>query len=321
LEGVVAIDQVAEQVRRYPRPSPIPEIGTLPKIHPLLRAFFLIFQSGVNIISKMKKIYIIEDKNRGASKVGVSKNPIKRLCTCQTHNPGVLQLVFTSKLLQASVAFKLESYIHGLLKCHGLHLHGEWFKTTKKLIGITADVASQYNSDAQHVCPQHDVSLQRAQTKQDAATRRATRRENKRREQEEKKRRKQEQTHHKEEEKKRKRQEAQQIAENVIRLCQFDASQCTTSIKIKEKKDQLVPVMQKMYPQKQFRTYKELIGRMIHVINNFSNKNLSKIKITRVPIPGSQCRVKCKRTKSGTSTRKRRRRVFHYQLLPIKKLK
>lgn len=69
----------------------------------------------------MKSVYLIR-ANDGKYKIGVSKNPQKRLNQLQTANSDELKLIKTYK---SNIAQKLESVLHNRY-AHGKE-RGEWF--------------------------------------------------------------------------------------------------------------------------------------------------------------------------------------------------
>jgi|JFJP01.1.fsa_nt_gi predicted GIY-YIG superfamily endonuclease len=70
----------------------------------------------------MKYIYLIQSLEEGYYKIGVSKNPTKRLQQLQTGNSSVLKLIDTYKTEHADIVEKAlqRGYKH-------LHKEGEWF--------------------------------------------------------------------------------------------------------------------------------------------------------------------------------------------------
>jgi len=70
----------------------------------------------------MKYIYLIQSQEDGYYKIGISKNPNKRLLTLQTGNSSPLKLINT---YQTEFAEKIEGTLHRRYK--HLHKEGEWF--------------------------------------------------------------------------------------------------------------------------------------------------------------------------------------------------
>lgn len=72
-------------------------------------------------------IYIISD-NTGYIKVGISKNPLKRLKQLQTGNMNKLNLVFTEEFeCDRNHLLKIEKLIHKEIARKSKHMKGEWF--------------------------------------------------------------------------------------------------------------------------------------------------------------------------------------------------
>jgi hypothetical protein len=69
----------------------------------------------------MRKLYLIQS-NEGKYKIGISKNPSKRIEQLQTGSPDVLKLIHT---YESPNAFKIETALHN--KYQYLREHGEWF--------------------------------------------------------------------------------------------------------------------------------------------------------------------------------------------------
>lgn len=73
-------------------------------------------------------IYIIFDEINNSIKVGVSKNPNKRLKQLQTSNPNPLTLLFTEELsCNRQRTLQIEKLIHNEIHSQGLKQRGEWF--------------------------------------------------------------------------------------------------------------------------------------------------------------------------------------------------
>ena len=71
----------------------------------------------------MKSVYLIRSKETGDYKIGISKNPQKRLKQLQTGNSSELELVETYK---SKYANKIEKTLHNLLSHY--KKEGEWFE-------------------------------------------------------------------------------------------------------------------------------------------------------------------------------------------------
>jgi len=87
----------------------------------------------------MKYIYLIQSLEEGYYKIGVSKNPTKRLQQLQTGNSSPLKLIDT---YQTEFADKIEK----ILQRKYLHFHkeGEWFN-----LSITEEV--NFHKDCQKI--------------------------------------------------------------------------------------------------------------------------------------------------------------------------
>ena len=75
----------------------------------------------------MDKIYLIKSLNEGIYKIGVSKNPNKRLKEVQTGNPAPVEIV---QLYETENAYKIESALHN--RYSHFNTHGEWFELSIK---------------------------------------------------------------------------------------------------------------------------------------------------------------------------------------------
>lgn len=71
----------------------------------------------------MDKIYLIKSLNEGVYKIGVSKNPNKRLKEVQTGNPSPVEILH---LYETENAYKVEKSLHN--RYSHLNTHGEWFE-------------------------------------------------------------------------------------------------------------------------------------------------------------------------------------------------
>lgn len=70
----------------------------------------------------MKQVYLIQSLEEGYYKIGVSKNPKKRIKQLQTGNSSELKLIHS---YPSEYAHKIEKAIHNLLK--HCKKEGEWF--------------------------------------------------------------------------------------------------------------------------------------------------------------------------------------------------
>ena len=80
----------------------------------------------------MTYVYFIATKRKNAVKIGVAKNPDKRLKTFQTANYQELIILRVIKVANRDLAFKLEKALHQKFKKY--HIRGEWFKLTPTVI-------------------------------------------------------------------------------------------------------------------------------------------------------------------------------------------
>lgn len=72
-------------------------------------------------------VYIIENCDNGAIKIGVGNDPEKRLKQLQTGSVSELSIVYRSNL--CSNAFEIEKFMHSNFE--EFHIRGEWFKVCK----------------------------------------------------------------------------------------------------------------------------------------------------------------------------------------------
>ena len=72
-------------------------------------------------------VYVIENMDNGAIKVGVAQDPEKRLAQLQTGSVGELCLVYQSYV--CSNAFNIESLVHQHFE--DKHIRGEWYSVSK----------------------------------------------------------------------------------------------------------------------------------------------------------------------------------------------
>lgn len=75
----------------------------------------------------MDKIYLIKSLNEGVYKIGVSKNPNKRLKALQTGNPSPVEILY---LYETENAYKIEKSLHN--RYSHFNTHGEWFELSIK---------------------------------------------------------------------------------------------------------------------------------------------------------------------------------------------
>ena len=78
-------------------------------------------------INIMKSVYLIQSLENGYYKIGVSKNPNKRLLQLKTGNSSDLKLIYT---YQSEYAYKIEKTLHN--RYSHLNKEGEWFDLTLK---------------------------------------------------------------------------------------------------------------------------------------------------------------------------------------------
>lgn len=72
----------------------------------------------------MSYLYIISCKNQKPVKLGLSKNPLKRLKQLQTGSPNIYRIYYQEEI-DDSCVFKAEKAIHAILGHK--RLKGEWF--------------------------------------------------------------------------------------------------------------------------------------------------------------------------------------------------
>ena len=70
----------------------------------------------------MKYVYIVQSLEDGFFKIGVSKNPKKRICQLQTGNSSELKLI---ESYFSKYAYKIEKALHNQFSY--LRKEGEWF--------------------------------------------------------------------------------------------------------------------------------------------------------------------------------------------------
>lgn len=72
------------------------------------------------------EVYLIQQQNSNLYKIGVSRNPKKRIDTLQTSNPETLILI---KQFKTKHSFRLENYLHKRYTDKNVQL--EWFELDK----------------------------------------------------------------------------------------------------------------------------------------------------------------------------------------------
>ena len=87
-----------------------------------------------NYVIYQDYVYIIADQNNYI-KVGISKNPDRRLKQLQTGHPTKLRLI-SAELFECSRnhLLKIEALIHTKISQKYKHAHGEWFEATPEQI-------------------------------------------------------------------------------------------------------------------------------------------------------------------------------------------
>ena len=80
---------------------------------------------------KISTLYLIEQMNGGAVKIGISSSPRRRLATLQTGSDKTLALInFTALWLEDAV--KIEKQIHDRFRRSAIHASGEWYNCDYK---------------------------------------------------------------------------------------------------------------------------------------------------------------------------------------------
>lgn len=74
----------------------------------------------------MDKIYLIKSLNEGVYKIGVSKDPNKRISQLQTGNSSPLEIMV---LYESNNAYKIEKALHR--RFYHLNEKGEWFNLSQ----------------------------------------------------------------------------------------------------------------------------------------------------------------------------------------------
>lgn len=73
----------------------------------------------------MKVVYLIKDEVAELYKIGIAKNPVRRLQKLQTGNPHKLSIVYT---YEATYPFRLETLLHNKFK--NQWVLNEWYELT-----------------------------------------------------------------------------------------------------------------------------------------------------------------------------------------------
>ena len=82
-------------------------------------------------IKELAYVYIISD-NMNYIKIGISKNPEKRLKQLQTAYPTKLTIIFTEEFYcKRNHLLKIESVIHKKVKAIATKVNGEWFEISQ----------------------------------------------------------------------------------------------------------------------------------------------------------------------------------------------
>lgn len=82
----------------------------------------------------MTYVYFITNGRKNVVKIGVAKNPSKRLKTFQTANHEKLIVLRVIRLNSRTEAFRLERALHQKFKKY--HIRGEWFKLTSTVLSF-----------------------------------------------------------------------------------------------------------------------------------------------------------------------------------------
>lgn len=77
-------------------------------------------------------MYFIKDPDSKAIKIGVSKNPERRLKQLQTGDVG--HNLYFMKLIKTNEMFVLEKELHKRFRTDRISQKGEWFKPSKELV-------------------------------------------------------------------------------------------------------------------------------------------------------------------------------------------
>lgn len=89
----------------------------------------------------MKSVYLLQSEN-GLYKIGVSKNPTKRVRQLQTGNGEKIRLVHT---YSTNIPFLLEKTLKNLFDVD--HVNGEWFKLSLEDELTFLDVCKKYDDN------------------------------------------------------------------------------------------------------------------------------------------------------------------------------
>lgn len=91
----------------------------------------------------MKKyVYLISDSNTYNYKIGISKNPEKRIKSLQTGNDNKLKIIH--KVLCENY-MKVEKALHN--KYSFLKINGEWFELTEEDVKIFPEICSKIDEN------------------------------------------------------------------------------------------------------------------------------------------------------------------------------
>lgn len=89
-------------------------------------------------------IYIISDNN-GYMKIGISKDPEKRIKQLQTGHPTKLEILFTEEFYcKRSHLLKIEALIHKKIRTIAPSVKGEWFKIPNENLEKVKDIIIFY---------------------------------------------------------------------------------------------------------------------------------------------------------------------------------
>lgn len=88
-------------------------------------------------------VYIIAPPSRDACKVGIAKNPAKRLASLQTSHWEDLELCGLFWCLHEGNALALEQASHKAAKSINLHARGEWFRTSPEMMALVVATAAK----------------------------------------------------------------------------------------------------------------------------------------------------------------------------------
>lgn len=88
----------------------------------------------------MKVVYLIKDEVAGLYKIGVAKNPVRRLQKLQTGNPHKLSIVYT---YEATYPFRLESMLHN--KYRQYKVLNEWYELPEDIVNNFNEICYKEN--------------------------------------------------------------------------------------------------------------------------------------------------------------------------------